>query len=213
VGEHGRADAAYLTLAPPMMPLILVSRKLWDWVLAAGAVSLAVAYVAYWADGIMYGPRYYFEAASMLALLTARGFAMLAALPSQVSTRSDPDWLATRRAAWFATAALLGALLAVNLLGYLPSVLSASRGFNGVSRTRLDLVGRAQVGRALVFVTQRGVDWQPYGSVFPANGPLLDGEVIFARDLGEAENARLIALHPDRQPYLLRGLELTRISP
>ena len=45
------------------------SRNRWDWLLGATVLSLVVAYVFYWADGIMYGPRYYFEAVGILALL------------------------------------------------------------------------------------------------------------------------------------------------
>jgi hypothetical protein len=94
------------------------------------------------------------------------------------------------------------------MVGYMPPMLRLHQGYNGVSRARLNLVERAGLQHALVFVTQNWPDWQPYGSVFPANGPLLGGNVIYARDLGPTQNSRLMEQFPDRRAYLLRGLEL-----
>jgi hypothetical protein len=54
-------------------------------------------------------------------------------------------------------------------------------------------------------------NWQSYGSVFLANGPFLDGNVIYARDLGEAENFRLMTRYPDAHWWQLRGLQLTEL--
>jgi len=219
---------AYLTLAFAAVPFAFASRRLWDWVLLGSAAGLIGAYIFYWADGIMYGPRYYFEAISALALLSARGCAILAT----VATRSGHARAATLDAtapdepssemldqttgARVMTAgplvvALLACLLAGNVLGYLPAVVGASRGYNGIDRSRLDTVERANIGSALVFVRQDWPDWQPYGSVFPANGPFLDRAVVYALDLGQAENWRLVAAYPDRTPYLLDGIELTEI--
>ena len=205
----------YLTLAPALVPFLTLRRHGWDWILGATVVSLVGAYVAYWADGIMYGPRYYYEIAGVVAILTARGVTLLAqagslSSPARAETRSDHSTPGTAR--WAVGAALVAAV-GLNLIGYLPPTILAHRGFNGISRARLDLVEQADLGRALVFVTQRSPDWQPYGSVFPANGPLLDGPIIFARDPGDADNARLRAAHPDRRAYLLRDMQLTELVP
>lgn len=200
------------------MPFVVVTRERWDWVLGACLVSLVLAHVGYWADGIMYGPRYYYEGLSMLALLTARGAALLAAGQSagdaSSADGSDQSQPGRRRVATSAVipATLLVVLIATNLLGYLPDVLRTARGYNGVSHARLDAVERADVGRALVFVPQRWPEWQPYGSVFPANGPLLDGAVVYARDRGPTENRRLMAAFPDRRAYLLSDLALSPLD-
>lgn len=204
---------AYLTLAPCAVPFLVGSRKLWDWVLAACVAGLVVGYVAYWADGIMYGPRYYYEAIGALALLTARGFAILAnglphtSIPGGAAMAPRPSWTAGP-----AVGALVAALIGVNVVGYLPPMIGAHYAYNGVSRTALDTLERAQVGRALVFVSQTWPDWQPYGSVFPANGPLLDGDVVYARDLGSSQNARLMASYPDRRAFRLEGPELSEVG-
>ncbi len=203
----------YLTLAPALVPFVTLRRNEWDWLLGSVVVSVVAVHVAYWADGIMYGPRYYYEAAGVLAILTARGMALMAR-PLTECPGAAPEYAQghVRPGNAFGPAAALFALgVATNLLGYLPATLWAHRGYNGVSRARLELVEQSQIGRALVFVTQRPPEWQPYGSVFPANGPLLDGPVIFARDLGDAENGRLRELHTDRPAYVLRDMQLTPV--
>lgn len=226
--RHLHGWPAYLTLAPALVPLAYASRKLWDWVLLGSAAGLMLAYVFYWADGIMYGPRYYYESLTALVLLTARGCALVADLPARLQlrrSRVDESGQATTgpngeaaRPTWFQSArpavlVLLVGLIAGNVLGYLPVIVGSSRGYNGVSRARLNVVEEAGLGSALVFVRQDWPDWQPYGSVFPANGPLLDNSIVYARDLGPVENRRLMAEYPDRDAYLLEGLELTEIRP
>jgi hypothetical protein len=47
--------------------------------------------------------------------------------------------------------------------------------------------------------------------VFLANGPFLDRPVIYARDLGETENWRLMTRYSDWRWWLLRDLQLTEI--
>ncbi len=205
----------YLTLAPALLPSITLSRRPWDWLLTLCPVTLAVSYVFFWADGIMYGPRFYYEGIGAIALLTARGLSILAN-PLRNLISQEADGLGEVAGIGGLPAALVGTVLAmlvaVSLIGYLPPMVRLHQEFNGVSRARLDLVERAGVTNGLVFVTQNWPDWQPYGSVFPANGPLLDGPAIYARDLGPTENSRLMDAYPARRPYLLRGLELYRIE-
>ena len=218
--RHLHGWPAYLTLAPALVPVAFASRKLWDWVLLGSVAGLMAAYVFHWADGIMYGPRYYYEAVAALALLTARGCALVADLPLRRQLRDvapDADGQPPRPAGFTsarpAVLALLVGLIAGNVLGYLPAVVGSSRGYNGVSRARLETVDQSGLTNALVFVHQDWPNWQPYGSVFPANGPLLNNSIIYALDRGPVENRRLINAYPDRNPYLLEGLELTPIRP
>ena len=56
-----------------LLPFATGRARAGDWLCAAVSLSLVLGYVAYWADGIMYGPRYFYEASGCLALLTARG--------------------------------------------------------------------------------------------------------------------------------------------
>ena len=44
-----------LTLTLAAIPVLTGSRRRWDWLLTAAFVAVVVAYVFYWADGVMYG--------------------------------------------------------------------------------------------------------------------------------------------------------------
>ena len=66
---------------------------------------------------------------------------------------------------------------------------------------------RAGVTNALVFVPP-GDDWSDYGSVFPANSPWLDGDVVYALYIGPDEAERLRAAFPGRRAFMLRGTQL-----
>ncbi|MGE3909794.1 MAG: hypothetical protein AB7K36_10595, partial [Chloroflexota bacterium] len=106
---------------------------------------------------------------------------------------------------------LLAALLATNVVGYLPDLILAYQDYNGVSRANVRIVEQAGLEQAVVFVTSDWPNWQAYGSVFLENGPFLDGPVIFARDLGEVENWRLMTRYPDHTWWLLRDGQLTEL--
>ena len=63
----------YIGLGFVMLPFILATRRLWDWFLLASAVSVMGIWVLYEGAGVMYGPRYWYEALPFLLLLAARG--------------------------------------------------------------------------------------------------------------------------------------------
>jgi hypothetical protein len=170
----------------------------WERIWLASWLSLMVGYFFWWADGVMYGPRFYLESIGFIALLSARGMVVLAQLgawPGRVLAAS-----------------LLGVLLLFNAFLYLPVQLPLLRGYNYVSRVSLDAVERAGVHHAVVFVdTGTQFEWWNYGMVFSANSPRLDTDVIYARDLGAAD-ARLMELYPDRHFYRLRRTVLEKIE-
>lgn len=227
----------YLTLAPALVPFLVLRARRWDWLLLLSALGLFGAYVFYWAEGIMYGPRYYYEANAALALLTARGLAVLAELAAAAAALAAPrrgaagaagpsrsvsgdgrapsERLSGAPAALgrAAVALLVLPLLVGNLAAYLPAQLDAHRGYNGVSGARLAAVRAAGIANAVVLVDEGPVsNWQAYGSVFPANDPLLRGAVVYARWLGPAVTAELRAAFPGRDFYLLEGTSLRRLE-
>ena len=79
---------------------------------------------------------------------------------------------------------------------------------NGSKTDLLDMVYRDNITNAIVFV-----DPNMYTNVFRANSPTLDGEVIYARNLGE-RNRLLMEYYPNRKYYLagssLKVLDLQR---
>lgn len=197
----------YVTLAFAALPFATGRWRSGDWLCLGMALSLAGAYLYYWADGLMFGPRYLYEASGALALLTARGIVTAAEASSGV-VRS----LLRRRespATGPLYALLVVGLLAGNTWLFLPGEVERHRGYNFVDGGRLRVVARAGLRSAVVFVpsTQPHYWWE-YGSVFPANDPLLQGEVIYARDLGEAKNREVLAAFPGRSGYRLMGTYL-----
>lgn len=63
----------YIGLGFVLLPFILATRRLWDWFLLASALSVMGIWVLYEGAGVMYGPRYWYEAMPFLLLLAARG--------------------------------------------------------------------------------------------------------------------------------------------
>ena len=55
--------------------------------------------------------------------------------------------------------------------------------------------------------------WWFYGSVFSANDPLLQGDVIYARDLGADADQQVEQEFPTRSAYLLKDGQITLLSP
>jgi hypothetical protein len=189
---------AIATFALALVPFAAGRPSRWDRLFLAGWLCLMLGYFFWWADGVMYGPRFYHEATGFLALLTARGLASLGRLGG-----------APGRAL---AGALLVLLLAVNLSLYMPVQLAALHGYNYVSHRKLDAVERAGIHNAVVFVdTGRPNEWWEYGMVFSANSPWLDTDVIYARDLGPLDR-HLMAHYPGRAFYRLVGTSLARID-
>jgi hypothetical protein len=75
------------------------------------------------------------------------------------------------------------------------------RGFNGADARLARLADERRIHHALVFV-RACPQWQCYGTVFWRNSPRLDGDIVWARDLGPVSDAALLAAFPGRRPYL-----------
>ncbi len=191
----------YFSLAFACLPFALLKATKWDLLLLSAAVATVGAYVFYWADGIMFGPRYYFSALTAFLLLTARGIQVAATFA--VGTGISRGWRLAQRGV---VALLVGFLLLGNLLVYLPAQAPVYYGYNNMSGEPLAKVKAAKLTNALVFV-EDDPDWQwwKYGALFIGNTPWLDGKVIYARDPGPAENRRLMAVYPTRKAYIYDG--------
>ncbi len=177
------------TLAFLWLAFLLNKPRAADWSLLAILVGLIAAYLFYWADGISYGPRYFFVALPAFVLLTLRGAQSLAA------------WLGGRSGQQ-ATGALVLLLVCGALLINSPRYLRQYQGYNFVDRQALTLLENDTEKPALVFVSH-GPDWWRYGQVFSANSPWLDGPLVVARDLGPRLNRDLMRHFPERQLYRL----------
>ena len=179
-----------LALAFVWLAFLLRRPAAGDWLLLLVVLAVGGGYVAYWANGIAYGPRYFYAALPALVILTARGVAAVGA-----------------RGGWRVAGGVLILLVGYNLVT-LPGRVEEYRGFNFVSGEGQRTVAEAMQTPALVFVAAGAANWWEYGAFFSGNTPWLDGPIVYARDLGAAENARLRAAFPDRRAYRWTGSEL-----
>ena len=184
----------FFTLAFVWLAFLLRRPAVGDWLLLVVVLAVGGGYVAYWAAGIAYGPRYFYAALPALVILTARGVAALAA-----------------RGGWRVAGGVLLLLVGYNLTT-LPGRMDDYRGYNFVSGAGQRAVAAAVETPALVFVTASETDWWEYGAFFSGNTPWLEGPIVYARDRGAAENARLRAAFPARRGYLWTGERLLPIE-
>jgi 4-amino-4-deoxy-L-arabinose transferase-like glycosyltransferase len=188
-----------LTLAFAWLVFVLGQARRADWIFLASSLSLISIYIFYWADGISYGPRYFYAALPAFLLLVARGI--------QTAATSTG-----RRSGRWAVGLLVALFVAGGLTIYFPTVLQALDRYNFVNRATVAAVEAVIEGPALVLVPEVNGDWWEYGTFFTANTPWLDGRIIYARDLGPASRGRLQAYYPDRDLFLWRGDHLQQLS-
>jgi hypothetical protein len=208
----------YIGMAAVLLPFMLGTRKLWDWVFLASAVSVMGAYSLFEGHGLMHGPRYWYEATPFLMLLTARGADLAAQrlAGAAASVRGALLGSAQEGAARWAGVTVVysivlvfvGAALSGWLFGkqegwnidFVPDRAAALKGFNDADDRLLKLVDEAELENALVLV-EACAHWQCYGTVFWRNSPDLDSNVVFARDV-EGRRPELFAEYPDRRVYV-----------
>ncbi|MEX2117746.1 MAG: glycosyltransferase family 39 protein [Bacteroidota bacterium] len=194
----------------PLPSLIFVAvlfashgKVLWDRLLLASAVSILAAYFFYWFHDWCFGPRFLYEASGPLIVLTARGILIF------------PDWareiLGTRVTDERMRAGLTAFVILLVVIGFASNVPAHIRNYSnaywGVDGTALALVRERGIDRGIVFVPP-----SKFGGVFPLNDPFLRSELIFARDLGEANN-RLLEHFPALSGYRIQGDTLVVLSP
>jgi len=165
-------------------------RRLW-W-LWAPALALIVAYCFYWSNGITArGAKYWSE--TIPAFILASTVGIRAAGP--VFRR----WFAFRRDLALRAVPFL---VVYSLAVYIPTNLSylARCQWGETPKVGQDVAAH-RIHNAVVFVhTDEHSGGYDYTSAFLYNDPLLQGDVIYARDLGP-ENVKLTALYPERKAY------------
>jgi hypothetical protein len=198
-----------LTFAPLILALAAAVGRpwraaRWDLFLVGGFLGLVGIYFAWWSATGIFGPRYWYEGLPFLLLLSGRGIQWLSEAAAGVLGRGAAT------VAWLpgAAKAIPGAgvvlLLVFNLAQVMPGQWRTYTGYNDVSGDSLRRVAAAHLDHALVFVAlQPAYPRRDYGKVFFANDPLLQGPILYARDLGPEHNRYLLSLFPDRTAYYL----------
>lgn len=201
------------------MPFVLGSRNRWDYFFLAGAVFIAAAWTTYEGVFIMHGPRFWYEMVPFLMLLSARGVQCLVNAVGDVASwlgaRVRFLWgLEARATAGVAAYTVVAALLAYSVHGWMlgrhqawphiefvPRTVSELEDFNFANPGLLEAAERQHLRNALVLVRECP-HWWCYGTVFWKNSPDLDGDIVYALDLGTEKNAALIERFPGRSVYI-----------
>ncbi len=198
----------HVTLLLLVWPML---RSRWNWqTRAAGLVvlSVVVAYFFYYTHSTFAGQvRYWSEAMPFMMLLLAVALVNLRRWMPPLCR-----WLGLQRPIRVGTAScwtfgLLMSLWAVKA-SYLPIWDECAVMYWGQGPMLRDITRKAGIANALVFIPAdhfrehaRNLRWDHFGSGFALNDPDLRGDIIYARDLGDARNAELIARYPGRSLY------------
>ncbi len=199
-----------LALGVASIPFLAGRARKADWLLAAAAACIVLSYVFYFFDAILSEtfPRYWYLTIPCLALLVARGLEELRRWPLRTALPLPKNRLAPL---------VFPVLVLVAGVGYdasffTPAMWSFTRSQNVNAASFIQAVESRHVHDAVVFQSQPKAiySWWPYGNVFYQNSPLLNGDIIWARDEG-SENGLLMKLYPRRKYYLLDNGNLSRL--
>lgn len=182
------------------VPFLARRANRWDVLWLGLILSLIGVHLFYWAYGGSDGgfPRYYYDALPALVLLTARGITICA------------DLLARRRSGWrWLPLAAVIIFTATNLGWNLPPLLAEQRAKYGISPAPLEAVAAANLPQPALILMPHVTSWSDFAAPFVANGPMLDGPLLFAIAENDAYAQKLRALFPGRSCWLLDGATLT----
>jgi 4-amino-4-deoxy-L-arabinose transferase-like glycosyltransferase len=164
-------------------------RAVWAWLLFAVIVAVIGVHLAYWVGSQRYSTRYYFEALTAAALISALPLAwLLRAARRRV----------TRRLIY----AGIGMLCLWSLLMYSLPRIGALYGYNRVTQQYVDAVNaRRQTDRpVLVLVSGESARrWRSQGALMALTSPYLDSDLVTAWVDGPRFRELLLERFPDRE--------------
>jgi len=164
------------------------------WLTLSPVLFLVLAYMLYWVGAWLFGPRYYYEGLSALAIISAAGWRWLAGRLNLAQWRS--------RLRFAVALQLLVGLVALNGLYYLPLRLEMMRNLYQVSRRYLQPfeAAQAQLTPALVVVHPQE-DWIEYGRLLELSSPFYDTPYVFVLSRGPELTQQAIDYLPGRKVW------------
>lgn len=179
----------------PLLGLVWIPLRSWNFLLLGSIFSLTLAYFFYWYQDWALGPRYLFCSIAPLCLLTAQAIVTLPEFLKKMIPAYDPKQLRRGITILFILSLILG------WSQHAPSMVKTFSGDYHDMRIKV-----------FKFLEQKEPDFKKavilvprfyYPSVFFKNDPFLNGAVIYAMDMGPFYNQNLIRKFPDRQFYIL----------
>jgi hypothetical protein len=165
------------------------------------AFSLVLLYMTYWVGSTLYGPRYYYEGLYSVTLLSAAGITWLAGWPvnAQAFFVRYHGW---RKLRPLLVSLLVGVLVGINLVLYLPTRLGAMIDLYDISRSdqaTFQAAAARSLTPALVFVHTN--PWTEYGALMDLENPELTSPFICAWSISPSIDAASARDFPDRTLY------------
>jgi 4-amino-4-deoxy-L-arabinose transferase-like glycosyltransferase len=169
--------------------------------IGSAALSLVLAYGAYWIGATLFGPRYYFEGLYSVTLFSAAGIAWLAGWPSKLG-ESFKRYTGWRKLRPLLITLIVGVFVGINITIYLPNRLGKMVGLYNIEKAdqKPFLIAQAQsLTPALVIVhVQR---WMEYGALLDLENPQLTSPFIFAWSISPTTDSMLKKDFPNRAVY------------
>jgi hypothetical protein len=170
------------------------------WLVSSILPMLMLAYLLYWINAKLFGPRYYFEGIESFSLLTAAGITWLVGeIPkTKIKFIETEKWLRP-----LIVIIGLAALVTWNITTYLPDRLQGMYGLYGASRSRLNVFldpATAPESPAIVIVHIHE-SWIEYGALIDLSTPYLDTPYVVTLNMGEENNQIVMDAFPDRYIY------------
>jgi hypothetical protein len=178
----------------------------WDYILVSSVFSLPFVYFFYWYQGWCLGPRFAYESTLPLILLTARGILHAPDFLKEISKGKDIDQkdennLSLRFTIHLTIVFCIIIALSINV----PLLIKQyANSYWGVNTDVQKAVKLEKISNAVIFVGSY------YGSVLAENSPLLDGDIIYVRDLAE-KNLLMMKSYPNRRYYLANGKDIQEV--
>ncbi len=147
------------------------------WLTSAVYPSLLVLYLAYWIGSWTFGPRYQFEGLFSLTLLSAAGISWLAGWPRTPGDHAVPV-KGIRMARPLGVTAVVGLLVGLSLVFYVPRRLGGMSQLYGISRSQLAPFEDAGHLAPAVLIVHAG-RWTEYGGLLELENPLLTSPFLF----------------------------------
>lgn len=199
-----------LALVFMILAVILPPYKKLDLLFLLSIISIIIAWL--WFDGsyVMYGPRYYYEMLPFILLLTGSGVYKLI----MISGRRNLTYFLCSFLVLFLTARLVNSwIFNKTPLWHIintPSTIWGLRGFNQVDSRLLNIVKKAKIENALIFIKPCSHWWCDAPHI-ALNTPDFEGNIVWAKDRGE-KNIELIKTYPGRR-YYKADYETVSIQP
>jgi hypothetical protein len=178
----------FISLLPSVLGLWAGRKFMANWLLASLLFYTALIQAFHWGSSIVLGPRYYFIGVASLLILGAQGLIWL--------------YRHERRMALAVGLALILLTVQAAVL-YIPETIAdLSTSYLGVDGKVTRLAAKEAQTPAIVFVRGDIKAYYNSQSGFLANSPWLDDAIIYAQELGEEQNQKVMAQYPGRTAYV-----------